>query len=394
MKNESSIKHSVSSNQFFNNKILIIDDEQVVIDSIEYHLKRDGYKVFSALNGKIGMEIYKKEKPVLIILDIRMPVMDGIEFLKHINLKTSNPFSVIVLTAHGSDDDVEKCFKMGVSAFLRKPFNLFELKGLVKHSIDLKEAHQELCKHRDHLEELVDIRTLELKSTQERLVQAEKLAATGKLSASIAHEFNNPICAIRSVLQFLEDKLIQKDKKLIVMAIRECDKMKNFIEKLNDFYRPATRMLTPIDINITIDEMLMLCLETLKTNNIEVRKNYESNLPKIYGAPDQIKQAILHILVNAEQAIVKEKGMINIRTEIVETKIKISIQDNGRGVDKKNIKSIFEPFFTTKAVQGLGLGLSVSYGIIKKHGGDINVESHHDNGTTFTITLPVAEIKS
>ncbi|ODS34327.1 MAG: two-component sensor kinase [Candidatus Scalindua rubra] len=200
MKNESNIKYPVSSiqyqassNQLLNNKVLIIDDEQVVIDSIRKHLEREGCEIISALDGKEGLEIYDKEQPGLIILDLKMPHMDGIEFLEHIRLKPSDSYSVIVLTGHCSDEDIEKCFKLGITAFLRKPLNVYELIGLVKHSIALKQTQQklmvkisehrqaveELWRYRDHLESMVEDRTIELKDVNQKLekeIEERKLA--------------------------------------------------------------------------------------------------------------------------------------------------------------------------------------------------------------------------
>ncbi len=373
----------------FNNKILIIDDEKLVINTISKHLITEGYEIVSAINGKDGLEIFEKDHPVLIILDLKMPVMTGMEWLEHIKLKPFDPFSVIVLTGYGSDEDVEKCFGMGVSAFLRKPFNIFELKGLVRHCIKLKETQYELYKHRDHLEELVNIRTLELKATQEKLIQSEKLAAIGRLSAAISHEFNNPICSIRGALQLIQNNPIDKPSDLIEMVIQECDKITGFIAKLDDFYKPSSGKVHPTDINNVIDEMLLFCDQNFKTKGIELERDYTAGMPKIKVVPDQIKQAILYLLINAEQAITKDGGKIMVRTEIFEQEIKIHIQDNGDGIAPKKTKSIFEPFFSTKVVQGAGLGLSVSYGIVKKHGGDITFQSQIGKGSTFTIMLPV-----
>ncbi len=188
MKNKAGIKQPSSSNKLLNNKILVVDDEQVVIDSIQYHLKREGYEIFSAMNGQEGLKIYNREQPVLIIQDLRMPIMDGIDFLKHIKLKPSDPCFIIVLTGHGDDEDMEKCFKMGISAFLRKPFNLFELLGLVKHFSTVKQYQQKLaievevhklflekcCKYRSQLKDIVDDRSVELMRVNTKLFQEIK----------------------------------------------------------------------------------------------------------------------------------------------------------------------------------------------------------------------------
>lgn len=121
-----------------NNKILLVDDEEVVIEAIKKHLKKDNYEVLIANNGRDGLALCRQESPQLIMLDLKMPVMTGIEFLEQLELSTSDPYSVIVLTGHGDDDDMEKCFELGASGFLKKPFNAYELRGLVKHFIALK----------------------------------------------------------------------------------------------------------------------------------------------------------------------------------------------------------------------------------------------------------------
>jgi len=127
-----------------NNKILIIDDEQAVIDSIMDSLKREEYEILTANNGQEGIEIYREINPILMILDLRMPVMSGLELLEQLKLSASDNCFVIVLTEHGDDNEMEKCFSFGISAFLRKPFNVFELIGMVKHCITLKYTQMEL----------------------------------------------------------------------------------------------------------------------------------------------------------------------------------------------------------------------------------------------------------
>ncbi len=139
-------------------KILIIDDEEIIIDSIKMHLKDMGYEIFSAANGKEGLSLYNKLQPVLIILDLKMPVLDGIGFLEEATFFPDDPCSVIVLTGHGDDEHRERCFELGVSAFLNKPFNAVELKGMVRHSILLKEVEaslQEEITKRMEVEELL-----------------------------------------------------------------------------------------------------------------------------------------------------------------------------------------------------------------------------------------------
>ncbi len=270
----------------------------------------------------------------------------------------------------------------------------------LKQMIDeQKQTEKELKKYHDHLEELVEERTNELKSVQDQLVHAEKLSAIGKLSASIAHEFNNPITGIHNVLERISKKVSMNEtnKDLVDVAIRECERITNLIKKLQDFHRPSPGIVAPVDIHEAINEVILLNKGALKKRRIKVETSYADNMPKIQAISDQIKQVILNILKNAGEAIPEDGGggEIKILTEVFGSRIKVHFQDSGRGVSPENIKYIFDPFFSTKtSTKGTGLGLSVSYGIIKQHAGEVEVKSEPGKGTTFTITLPIKKNKA
>ncbi|MGR3177637.1 MAG: PAS domain S-box protein [Candidatus Anammoxibacter sp.] len=266
----------------------------------------------------------------------------------------------------------------------------------IKSSEDItsrKIAEEQLLKHKEILEFQVKKRTDELKTTYERLVHAEKLSTAGTLSASFAHEFNNPLFGIRNVFETIKERagLDDENMKFVRMAIRECDRMADLIAKLRDFHRPSSGKKVLMNINKTIDECLLLIKKELKTRGIKLEINYDTDMPEIVAVSDQIKQVILNLLKNAEQAIATDGGKIIVITESFEKEIKIHIKDSGCGINDKELDTIFEPFFTTKAVKGTGLGLFVSYGIIKQHGGDIEVKSQPEVETTFTVTLPVTK---
>tara|TARA_B100000315_G_scaffold256982_1_gene304387 strand:- start:4124 stop:4936 length:813 start_codon:yes stop_codon:yes gene_type:complete len=261
-------------------------------------------------------------------------------------------------------------------------------------SHERKQTEKELKKYRNHLEEMFEERTNELKSVQDQLIHAEKLSAIGKLSASIAHEFNNPITGIHSVLERVSKKVSMNEtnKDLVDVAVRECKRITDLIKKLQDFHRPSPGIVAPMDIHKVIDEVILLNKVALKTRGIKLEKSYAGKMPKIRAISDQIKQVILNILNNAEEAIPEDGdgGKIKILTEVFDSEIKVHCQDSGCGVSLENMKYIFDPFFSTKTeAKGTGLGLSVSYGIIKQHEGEIEVKSESGKGTTFTITLPI-----
>ncbi|MBF0162435.1 MAG: response regulator [Magnetococcales bacterium] len=136
-------------------KILVIDDEQLIFDSIEDTLA-DDYELYHAPNGAIGLQMLEQHRPILVILDIRMPVMDGFEFLQKAGISADDPYSVIVLSGHAAGSEVSACYDMGITAFLRKPFNIFELKGLVKQCISAKKQYQVLLHEKQYIRALFD----------------------------------------------------------------------------------------------------------------------------------------------------------------------------------------------------------------------------------------------
>ena len=259
----------------------------------------------------------------------------------------------------------------------------------------LENSSLEIIKSRDELETRVKERTAELKATHDQLLHAEKLSALGKLSASMAHEFNNPLYGIKMTLEdFIGRKdLNESERKSINLAMIECKRISRLINGLQDFYRPSDDVRTIIDINLLIDEVLQICKQKLKADGVVVVKDFGRDLPEISVVDDQIKQVIMNLIINAEEAVSHPGGAIDIKTRISENKlnmIRIVFEDNGSGITKENLDRIFEPFFTTKSsVKGTGLGLSVSYGIIKKHGGEILVESTPNKGSLFTVELPI-----
>ncbi len=243
----------------------------------------------------------------------------------------------------------------------------------------------------DESEQRVEERTHELEESHAQLLHSEKLAAVGRLSASIAHEFNNPLQSVMTVLKGLEQyaSLEGKDQKLVSLALRECLRMKNLIASLRDFHRPTSGTPAPVNLHSILDDLLLICNKDFRTRKIEVEKKYAGHLPAVLVVVDQIKQVFLNLLANAADAC-EHGGIITITTERSDENIVAHIEDTGSGISQENLGSIFEPFFTTKPEhKGTGLGLSVSYGIVKKHGGRIDVASEPGKGARFSVVLPI-----
>ncbi|MCK5837751.1 MAG: ATP-binding protein, partial [Desulfobacula sp.] len=228
-----------------------------------------------------------------------------------------------------------------------------------------------------------------LKETQVQLAQSEKMASMGQLAAGVAHEINNPLGVILGYTQLLlkQEPIHKDDLKIIEKHVLNC---KTVVADLLSFSRKGSSTMGVVDINKVVEGVVKFLSNHADFKNIEMTLNpYTGDRLNIIGNEQELSQVMVNLIINACHAV-NEKGKIDISTHKTETnKILIMVKDNGRGIEKKNLSRIFDPFFTTKPVgQGTGLGLSVGYGIIKRHQGDICVNSSEGKGSVFTINLP------
>lgn len=241
---------------------------------------------------------------------------------------------------------------------------------------------------------------LEKDRTQEQLIQSESLAAIGQLVAGIAHELNNPLTGASSLIQ-TDIELIQEqaekrdlDKALLEdlsYSLRELNKTKEIVKSILDLSRQTQTYTEEVDMNAVIDDALQVLHNQYKTMEVKIEKHYDSNLPTIQGNFSNLGQVLINIINNALQALPDGRGLLTLSTSCRQDigSVVVECRDNGTGIPAGIMKDIFKPFFTTKEVgKGTGLGLYVSYEIIKKHAGEIRVNSVEGQGTTFIIVIP------
>ena len=233
---------------------------------------------------------------------------------------------------------------------------------------------------------------------QKQMAQADKLASIGQLSSGIAHEINNPLGIILGYTQLLlrsEEPRSDRfnDLKTIEKHVKSC---KAIVEDLLNFARTSSTQKENLDIHAVIDAVIGFVRHHSNLENIQIETVFAPNLPPSLMDEKKIKQVLINLLMNAIHAV-DRKGTIKITTGLNESasRITVEVSDTGHGIEKENLLRIFDPFFTTKPTgEGTGLGLSVSYGIIKGHGGNITVKSEMGQGAAFTLSLPVAPLLS
>jgi len=266
----------------------------------------------------------------------------------------------------------------------------------------LKLAVAELNDMQQTLESKVDERTLQLKAAQRKLIQSDRLATLGQLAASVAHEINNPVSGVLNLSMLLERLMASGNyppgreaefRKYLSLISTETARVGRIVSDLLAFSRRSKPQRAPADLNKLVRTTIGLADHKLKLISAEIVLDLQENLPSVECDASQIQQVILNLVLNGAQAMQpRGGGKLTIRTRLIphQENVELCVQDTGEGIAPENLSKIFDPFFTTKAEgKGVGLGLAVLYGIVKAHEGEVEVVSKRNEGTTFTVTLPL-----
>ena len=488
-------------------KILIVDDELLILRIISDILSKEGYEVKTAINYFNASQLLEEEKFDVVITDIRMPEKSGIDLLTHVR-EINSDIPVILMTGFASLETAVEAVKQGAFDYLTKPLDFNKLKRIVSQSIErfsllssnkklvkeLQEVNSNLeikvsertrellnilhsanesivttdndliiktvnpktveiyekdcvgkkldeligginfetivpkilkdssyiTKHEvkygeKHLEislsQLVDFDTkesfgvivitddiTEKKKLEIQLLQSAKMSAVGQLAAGVAHEFNNVLSGIvgYTSLAMSRDN-VDKIREDLDVVDKASNRAIEVVRKLLAFSRQKDEKYTLSNIDEVIDDSLSLVNNTLNKEGVKIIKHF-GKTPPVKVNQNEIQQVVLNMIINAKHAIDENKQLtsedkvIGVTTEAVDGFVKMDISDTGVGIPRENIPKIFEPFFTTKdrnsKEPGTGLGLPITYAIIERHGGSIDVDSEMGKGTTFTIWIP------
>jgi two-component system NtrC family sensor kinase len=280
-----------------------------------------------------------------------------------------------------------------------------ELRELATSFNDMRERlHQalgEINRFTHELEEKVEERSRQLTAAQAKLIQSDRLASLGQLSASVAHEINNPISGVLNLSMLLQRMLrngsipperAEEFQRYLTQISEETARVGRIVKDLLAFSRRPAPQNSQADLNLLLRNTISLLSHKLELGNVRVRLDVDESLPSITCDSAQMQQVIINLVMNAAEAM-PAGGEVVVRTRLMtdSDEVLIEVSDQGGGIPQAIRPRIFDPFFTTKEEgKGVGLGLSVVYGIVEAHGGSIDVRSHEGAGTTFIVCLPVS----
>ena len=432
-------------------RVLVVDDDPILLTQIKHQAGKLVAEVQVAQDGAAGLALWGQWRPDVVVTDIFMPRMNGLEMSEAI--KAADPDAqIIVITSDNDGEGLRRALAIGVERYITKPVDMHLLADAVskcvrdrKQAEDLRltrqvaaltEALREQLDEKLRAEEALKQEKAEqkvlinrLEEAHNQLLQAEKMASIGQLAAGVAHEINNPIGFVNSNMGVLqnyvqkmlnllseyekhESELSAESRTALSVVKQETDleylredvsdllkeslgglqRVKRIVQDLKDFSHVSDSEMAWANLENGLESTLNVVWNELKYK-AEVVRDY-GNLPEVECIPSQLNQVFMNLLVNAAQAI-PEHGTITLRTRREGQNVRIEIADTGSGIPQEIINRIFDPFFTTKPVgTGTGLGLSITHGIIRKHNGRIGVSSEPGKGTTFSITIPIKQPQS
>ena len=409
-------------------RILIVDDDELVRTFFKASLG-EHYSCETASGFDEALALLNREEFALVISDVIMPGRSGIELLREITTRFPD-VAVIMVSGVDRTQRVLDAVRLGAFDYLVKPCELDVLELTVERALERQSLLRTARRHKRDLESWnMELRRGKavLVRLQAQIIHSEKMASLGQLAAGIAHELNNPAgfiygnmelldrCAkgLRRLLGFYETLPLPPEDAARATALKGeidydhtladlpsiiCDcregavRIRDVVDNLRVFSRLDEAEFKKVDIHEGLDSTIRLLSRYYGPGSVTLRRDY-AVLPLVDCYAGQLNQVWMNLLVNAAQAV-GDAGEVRVTTAREGDRVTVTIGDTGCGINPDHINKIFDPFFTTKAVgEGTGLGLSVSYGIVERHGGTIRVESRVGQGTAFTVSIPISVVQ-
>ena len=411
--------------------ILIVDDEESVRWLFADCLGAR-YYCATAANAEEALACLARESFALVLADVSMPGLSGVELLRRVVAQYPDT-AVVMISGVDRTQRVLDAVRLGAFDYLLKPIDLHVLELAVERALERRQLLNDARRYKQDLErrnaELARRKT-ELERLQAQIVHSEKMASLGQLAAGVAHELNNPAGFIYGNMDFLAEAVASVERLLtvydsahlseatraqvealkdeidyqntlsdlrsIVIDCREgAERIRSVVQNLRTFSRLDEAEFKQVDIHEGIDSTVRLLSRYYSSGRVELAREY-GELPLVDCYAGQLNQVWMNLLVNAAQAVEQAGGgRVLIQTSVEREAVVVAITDDGVGIAPEHVRKVFDPFFTTKPVgEGTGLGLSVTYSIVERHGGFIRVRSRPGQGTTFVVGLPMKAVDS
>lgn len=381
--------------------VVIIDDDKNILDLTSLILSKNGFLPYVAGRAHEGFELISRHAPELVLLDYMMPEMDGLSALQQIKSRFPDTY-VVMFTGKGSEEVAVELMKNGASEYILKPFNNRNLVERLENVLRIREIelhNRELQKQQEQLLFEIEQWNLELQkrvreksealqNAQEEIVQSEKLAAMGYLSAGMAHEIRNPLNSISLFVQLMRQTTTEPDQlEHQAKILKEVDRIDAIIRKLLDASRRPRVISSNVQINQVIDNVVEAFSPQFEARKIQVDRQYHCIPLPITADPTELEQIFTNLFLNALDSM-SRGGRLAIEVLEKDGRVIVRVGDSGNGIAEDVLPSIFEPFFSTKS-RGTGMGLPVAQRIARMYEGSMEVEYSSPEGTTFRLEFPV-----
>jgi C4-dicarboxylate-specific signal transduction histidine kinase len=377
-------------------KALVADDEPDMLRFLKSQLINH-YQVFEAVDGQQAIEKAAQFLPDIILLDMMMPEKDGLQACKEIRERTTTQsIPIILLTARADEETKLKALSAGASDFLPKPFSTTELHVRIKNLVDSYHYQRKLAKQNTVLENTIE----QLKETETQLVQTEKLASLGRMSAGIIHEINNPLnfattglFTLRNKVKFIAPEQKEEYEEILRDVEDGIKRVKTIVSDLRSFSHHENEHIEQIEVADLVVSSLRFLSHEIK-DKVKVEQSLTEQ-QTVWANKNKMINVIVNLVQNALDAMRRKQYEGETPTLTIESRLEngrslLTVRDNGEGIEQANMDKIFDPFFTTKDVgEGMGLGLSICYRIVQEYEGQIRVRSERGKFCEFTLDFPV-----
>jgi signal transduction histidine kinase len=377
-------------------KLLVADDEPDMLRFLKSQLGPH-YNVLEAVDGQQAIDMAGQFLPDIILLDMMMPEKDGLQACREIRARTSTQaIPIVLLTARADEETKLAALSAGASDFLAKPFSTTELHVRVRNLVESHQNQRKVSKQNQVLESTIE----QLKETETQLVQTEKLASLGRMSAGIIHEINNPLnfattglFTLRSKGQFIAPEQRDDYAEILKDVEEGIKRVRNIVSDLRMFTHPDTDARDQVEVGEVVTSALRFLSNEWK-DKVQIHQSIPEHL-SIWANKNMLIHVLVNLLQNSLDAIRRktfdqEQPALWLEARQEADRIFVLVRDNGPGISAEHLDKIFDPFFTTKDVgEGMGLGLSICYRIVNEYDGHITVKTEHGKFCEFTMEFPV-----